>query len=37
LIDELVKRPYAFDFFRAVRLLECRRFQIQQQRNRDRL
>ena len=25
LIDELVKRPYAFDFFRAVRLLECRR------------
>jgi type VI secretion system protein ImpH len=25
LIDELVKRPYAFDFFRAVRLLECQR------------
>src|SRR5690349_15785273 len=25
LIDELTKRPYAFDFFRAVRLLECRR------------
>jgi type VI secretion system protein ImpH len=25
LIDELIKRPYAFDFFRAVRLLECRR------------
>jgi type VI secretion system protein ImpH len=25
LIDELVKRPFAFDFFRAVRLLECRR------------
>jgi type VI secretion system protein ImpH len=25
LIDELVKRPYAFDFFRVVRLLEARR------------
>jgi type VI secretion system protein ImpH len=24
-MDELVKRAYAFDFFRAVRLLECRR------------
>jgi len=24
-IDELLKRPYAFDFFQAVRLLECRR------------
>ncbi len=25
LMDELVKRPFAFDFFRLVRLLECRR------------
>ena len=25
LIEELLKRPQAFDFFRAVRLLECRR------------
>ena len=25
LMDELVKRPYAFDFFRTVRLLECQR------------
>lgn len=25
LMDELAKRPYAFDFFRLVRLLECRR------------
>ena len=24
-MDELVKRPYAFDFFRLVRLLECQR------------
>ena len=24
-MDKLVERPYAFDFFRAVRLLECRR------------
>jgi type VI secretion system protein ImpH len=24
-MDELAKRPYAFDFFRLVRLLECRR------------
>src|SRR5581483_8451511 len=25
LIDELIKRPYAFDFFLAVRLIESRR------------
>lgn len=25
LIDELLQRPYAFDFYHAVRLLECRR------------